>query len=158
VVAGLASCVKRTTTDPVPTLSFASFVPVDNTIAYMTVNYTDGDGDIFFEKGVKDNNFFAWFYYKDTDGSFKEGLQPVVIVRMPAKPDTTIYQNNPLGYTVERPSDLSKNQPIKGQITITMSGWRPDSKYKNFKYRIYMVDQKDHKTEEIMTPELVSPF
>jgi hypothetical protein len=156
-VFSLMSCVKRTTTDPVPTMTFASFVPVDENLAYMTVNYTDGDGDIFFEKGIKDNNFFAWFYYKDTDGSFKEALQPIVIVRPPLA-DTTIYQNKPLGYTVERPSELSKDQPIKGQITITMTGWRPDSKYKNFKYKIYMVDQKDHKTEEIMTPELASPF
>lgn len=159
VVAALSSCVKRTTTDPVPTMTFASFAPVNNTTAYMTVNYTDGDGDIFFEKGVKENNFFAWFYYKDTDGSFKPGLQPIVIVRMPQKPDTTIYQNTPLGYTVERPSDLSKDQPIKGQITITMTGWRPDVKYKNFKYRIYMVDQKGNMTDEnYYTPELVSPF
>lgn len=156
-VVALASCVKRTTTDPVPTISFSSFIPSDENLAYITINYTDGNGDIFTEKGVKENNFYAWFYYKDVDGSFKPALWPLVIVRPPL-PDTTIYQDRPLGYTVERPSELSKDQPIKGQITITMTGWRSDSKYKNFKYKIYMVDQEGNKTEEIMTPELVSPF
>lgn len=156
-VAGLLSCVKRTTTNPVPTINFASFVPLDENIAYMTINYTDGDGDIFAEKDASDYNFFAWFYYKETDGSFKPALWPLVIVRPPL-PDTTIYQNRPLTYTVKRPSELSKDQPIKGQITITMTGWRSDSKYKNFKYKIHMVDQKGNKTTEIETPELVSPF
>ena len=153
----IASCVKRTSTDPVPPISFEIFIPADENLAYMTVNYTDGDGDIFAEKESNDYNFYAWFYFKDTDGSFKPALWPLVIPNPPG-PDTTIYQNRPLAYTVKRPSELSKDQPIKGQITITMVGWRNDSKYKNFKYKIYMIDQKGNKTSEIETPELVSPF
>jgi hypothetical protein len=150
----LSSCVKRKNTDPVPSISYENFIPQSQDIAYLTINYADGDGDIFEEKDSKDNNFFAWFYYKDTDGSFKPALWPLVIPNPPG-PDTTIYNERPLAYTVYRPSDLSRNQPIKGQITITMVGWRSDSKYKNFKYKIYMVDQKGNKTQEITTPEIV---
>jgi hypothetical protein len=69
-----------------------------------------------------------------------------------------MYQERPLTYTVLRPSELSKDQPIKGKITITMVGWRSDSKYKRFKYKIFMIDQKKNKTNELTTPELVSPF
>jgi hypothetical protein len=153
----LSSCVKRKNTDPVPTITYENFIASDENTAYITINYTDGDGDIFAEKDSKDNNFFAWFYYKDTDGSFKPALWPLVIPN-PPNPDTTIYNERPIAYTVFRPSDLSKDQPIKGQITITLEGWRSDSKYKNFKYKIYMVDQKGNRTEEVMTPEIVVPF
>jgi hypothetical protein len=153
----LSSCVKRKNTDPVPTISYGSFIASDENTAYLTINYTDGDGDIFAEKDTKENNFFAWFYYKDTDGSFKPALWPLVIPD-PPNPDIIIYNERPLAYTVIRPSELSKDQPIKGQITITLVGWRSDSKYKNFKYKIYMIDQKGNQTEEIMTPEIVVPF
>lgn len=153
----MVSCVKRSNTNPVPTIAYENFVADNEDIAYLTINYTDGDGDIFAEEGTKNNNFFAWFYYKDTDGSFKPALWPLTIPN-PPRPDTTIYNDRPLAYTVVRPSELSKDQPIKGQITITLVGWRSDEKYKNFKYKIYMVDQKGNKTEEIMTPEIVTPF
>ena len=153
----LFSCVKRDTITSIPTLSYEDFTAVDENTAYLTINYTDGDGDIFAEEDVKDPNFFAWFYFKDTDGEFKPALWPLAIPN-PPKPDTIIYNNRPLSYTIERPSELSKNQPIKGRITITMIGWRSDSKYKNFKYKIYMIDQKGNKTEEIFTPETITPF
>lgn len=153
----LYSCVKRNDKNPVPSIEFEDFVPSDENTAYLTISYNDGDGDIFAEEGTKDPNFYAWFYYKDTDGSFKSALWPLVIPN-PPKPDTTIYQDRPLTYTVLRPSELSKDQPIKGRITITLIGWRSDSKYKNFKYKIYMIDQKKNKTNELTTPELVSPF
>ncbi len=153
----LLSCVKRDPITPIPTLSYESFAAVDENTAYLTINYTDGDGDIFAEEDVKDPNFFAWFYFKDTDGEFKPALWPLAIPN-PPKPDTIIYNNRPLSYTIERPSELSKDQPIKGRITITMVGWRSDSKYKNFKYKIYMIDQKGNQTEEIFTPEIITPF
>lgn len=152
----LFGCVKRKSTDPVPTISYENFIAQDENIAYLTVNYTDGDGDIFAEKETKENNFFAWFYYKDTDGSFQPGLTEV---HFPTKytPDTVVYNHQPLAYTVYRPSDLSKDQSIKGQITISLVGWRSNSKYKNFKYKIYMVDQKGNKTEEVETDEIYVP-
>jgi hypothetical protein len=150
------SCVKRKNTDPVPTISYENFFAQNEDIGYLTINYTDGDGDIFAEKDTKDNNFFAWFYYKDTDGSFKPALT-AIHYPTPYTADTIVYSQSPIAYTVYRPSDLSKDQPIKGQITISMVGWRSDSKYKNFKYKIYMVDQKGNKTEEIMTSEIYSP-
>lgn len=157
IIGAFVSCVKRSNTDPIPTIAYENFIASDENTAYLTINYTDGDGDIFAEEGTKDNNFFAWFYYKDVDGSFKPALWPLVIPNPPG-PDTTIYNNRPLGYTVIRPSELSKDQPIKGQITITLIGWRSDSQYKNFKYKIYMIDQKGNTTEEIMTPEIITPF
>ena len=157
-VASIAvSCVKRNNTNPVPDISFAGFEAYDENTAALTINYNDGDGDIFAEEGTKDPNFYAWFYYKDNNGDFKAALWPLVIPN-PPKPDTTIYQDRPLSYTVLRPSELSKDQPIKGQITITLVGWRSDAKYKNFKYKIYMYDQKGNKTNEVMTPELVTSF
>ncbi len=153
----MASCVKRNGKNPVPDIDFEDFIPSDENIAYLTISYNDGDGDIFAEEGTKDPNFYAWFYYKDSTGAFKPALWPLVIPN-PPKPDTTIYQERPLTYTVLRPSELSKDQPIKGKITITMVGWRSDSKYKRFKYKIFMIDQKKNKTNELTTPELVSPF
>ena len=130
----LLSCVKRDSTDPIPIITYGDFSAQDENIAYLTINYEDGDGDIFAEEGTKDANFFAWFYFKDTNGEFKPALWPLTIPN-PPKPDTTIYNERPLSYTVIRPSELSKNQPIKGQITITLVGWRSDVKYKNFKYK-----------------------
>lgn len=150
-------CVKRKNTDPVPTITYENFIAQSEDIAYLTINYTDGDGDIFAEKDAKENNFFAWFYYKDTDGSYKPALWPLTFPSPNTGLDTTVYNERPLAYTVFRPSDLSKNQPIKGQITITMVGWRSDSKYKNFKYKIYMVDQKGNKTEEVTTSDIYVP-
>lgn len=151
------ACVKRNAITPIPTVSYESFVALDENTAYLTINYSDGDGDIFAEEDTKDPNFYAWFYYKDTDGSFKPALWPLTIPN-PPKPDTTIYNDRPLSYTVLRPSELSKDQPIKGRITITLVGWRSDVKYKNFKYKIYMIDQKGNKTEEVITPEITVPF
>lgn len=151
------SCVKRNKNNPLPTITYENFAAEDENTAYLTIGYLDGDGDIFAEKDVKNPNFYAWFYYKDSNGDFVPSLWPLVIPN-PPKPDTTIYQDRPITYVVERPSDLSKDQPIKGRITITMVGWRSDSKYKNFKYKIYMIDQKGNKTNEIMTPEITVPF
>lgn len=153
----LFSCVKRDKNNPNPSITYEGFAAETQDKAYLTIGYLDGDGDIFAEKDVKNPNFYAWFYYKDANGDFVPAMWPLVIPN-PPKPDTTIYQNRPLTYVIERPSDLSKDQPIKGRITITMIGWRSDAQYKNFKYKIYMVDQKGNKTNEIMTPEIVVPF
>jgi len=57
------------------------------------------------------------------NGEFKPALWPLTIPN-PPKPDTTIYNDRPLSYTVIRPSELSKDQPIRGRITITLVGWR----------------------------------
>lgn len=135
----LASCVKRTDTNPIPKIDYVGFIPMDENTAYLTISYEDGDGDIFTEKDVKAANFFAYFYYKDATGNFVDASYV-------------------LPYVVERPSELSKDQPIKGEITITLTGWRSNSIYKNFKYKIFMFDQKGNKTNEVMTPEIVSPF
>ncbi|MGE0567628.1 MAG: hypothetical protein AB7O73_06740 [Bacteroidia bacterium] len=152
-----ASCLKQNNANPVPSISYYDFYAQDENIAYLTINYEDGDGNIFAEEEVKDYNFYAWYEYKDGTGKFVPGLWPLVIPN-PPKPDTTIYSERPLAYTVYRPSELSVDQSIKGQITITLVGWRADVSHKNIRYRIYMIDQSGNQTEEITTPDLVIPF
>jgi hypothetical protein len=134
------SCVKRTDINPIPTIDYVSFFPQDETVAYLTISYKDGDGDIFAEEGTKDYNYFAFFYYKDATGNFVQDETNVIVG------------------VIERPSELSKDQPIRGEITRTLTGWRSNSIYKNFKYKIFMFDQKGNKTNELMTPEIISPF
>jgi len=145
------SCVKRDTKNPVPKISFHSFDAINENEAFLTISYSDGDGDIFVEKGTKEPNFFAWFYYKNENGEFVPFLERV-------SPIDTAMMSIPKIATLERPSELSKNQPIKGQIRIHMITWRGDSKIKNFKYKMYMVDQKGNQSEEVMTPEIVVNF
>lgn len=136
----LSSCVKEKVMDKVPVIGFAGFYAKDENTAYLTITYEDGDGDIFAEKGSKTYNFFALFYYKDSNGNFiKDASNPIVSV-------------------VERPSELSKDQPIKGEIMQTIIGWRSDVAYKNFRYEIYMVDQAGNKSNVLTTPEIVAPF
>ncbi len=141
------SCVKRDNKNPYPKISFYSFEVVNENEAYLTINYSDGDGDIFVEKGTKEPNFYAYYYYKNAAGEFVPFLEPV-------SPVDTTRMHIPKIATLERPSDLSKNQPIKGQIRIHMVTWRGDSQHKKFKYRMFMFDQKGNKTEEVYTPEI----
>lgn len=136
----LSSCVKEKVMDKVPKIDFSGFYAKDENTAYLTITYEDGDGDIFAEKGSKTYNFFALFYYKDSNGNFIKDV------------------TNPIVSVVERPSELSKNQPIKGEIMQTIIGWRSDVAYKNFRYEIYMVDQAGNKSNVLTTPEIVAPF
>lgn len=135
-----SSCVKEKVLDKVPAIDYVSFYAKDENTAYLTISYEDGDGDIFEEKGSKKYNFFAIFYYKDGNGNFIQDL------------------DNPIVSVIERPSELSKDQPIKGEIMKTLTGWRSNVAYKNFRYEIYMTDQAGNKSNVLTTPEIITPF
>lgn len=153
----LSACTKKNTFNTLPTIEYNSFVPTDNQLARIILNFEDGDGDLFQPVGSTTPNFFLEFEYKDTDGSFKPYYDAIAVPRPPL-PDTIIYQKKIFAYTIVQPKELQSNQYIKGNIIITMSGWRPNNTFKVFRYRVKAYDRKGNESNELITSAISVGF
>jgi hypothetical protein len=145
-------CTKKDTSNKVPVLNYNNFKAIDYQLAEIYIDFEDGDGDLFQFKDSRDPNFFLEFEYKDTAGNFKPALWPIS-VNINNK-DTIIFQKNTLKYTVNQPKDLASDQYIRGTVMITLTGWRPSFLYKKFRYKLYAIDRRGNKSDEIYTKEI----
>lgn len=141
------TCVKKKTFSQSPQIEYKSFTPlVGDTAADLVIGFSDGDGDIGKEKEDKTINLFITYYYFDTlKGTFHAFFSPFTndTVRIP--------------YTVRKPIDDYEGKPISGEVAVKINQYRPTKTHKRIKYVMYLVDNGNHQSNILTTPELQVP-
>lgn len=152
------SCKKTSNPTPgPPVVKFLDFNVIKETDAYFHFGFTDPDGDI----GLKDS---------DTTGDFAFGSPyhydfHMFILNFDTNsqafvPDTGTYMHQPYGiwnYRIPFIDNKSVDKSLTGEIYVEMTGYRPVSTVKRFKYQFYIYDRAHHKSNVITTPEFNYP-
>lgn len=139
------TCAKKPNYSNVPQISFKSFTVLSQDSAILTINFSDGNGDI----GGGPNgegNFFITYYFWDKDSNKYDLFV-----------DSTFFQDSIDVRSFPSPSDAYKNKPISGEIALSMSPFRSTSDIKKFKYTCFIKDNAGNKSNVIQTPELNAP-
>lgn len=146
-LAGIYSCVKKKTYSQNPEIEFKSFTPLlGDTAADLVIGFSDGDGDIGKDKEDKATNLFMTYYYFDTvTNNFHAYYSPFTLdtVRIP--------------YTVRKPVDDYSGKSISGEVAVRINQYRPSKKHKRIKYVMYLLDNANHQSNVLTTPELQVP-
>lgn len=134
----LCSCKPEQVFPDEPTLTFKEFRYNGSDTLNTVFSFTDGDGDIGVAPIGNDNNMILTLYYKDQNGEFQVAL-------LPASTDTIRYPY--------RVPDLPEGQNgLEGDIYLVVnSALIP---YDTIQFAAYIVDQTNHKSPVIRTPEI----
>ena len=140
------SCVKRQSKDPVPFIEYKNFIPkhtAQNDSAYMSISYSDGDGDIFRDKNTDGPNLIGIIYiYDPISKTFQRPYSPI-----------TQDSTGVIGIAITQPGDGYKGKSVSGDIIWPMSEYRPNTLSDTvFFYKIFMQDMKGNKSNVVTTP------
>jgi hypothetical protein len=155
-----SSCKKNPDSYPIePAIEFKDFTPSNKYEAVLTLNFTDGDGDIGLKTtdtiGIYDKstpyyyNLYIKTLYKSSSGIFKDTLIYDVLTN---KIDSGLIKQR-----IQFVEKTTKDDYLKGQFIINLNGYRQSLSHKIIKYKIYFYDRALHKSNEIVTPELLVP-
>ena len=155
-----SSCKKNPDSYPVePSIEYKEFIALNKYEAVLTLNFTDGDGDIGLKTtdtvGIYDKsspyyyNLYIKTYYKSSNGNFKDTLIYDMITN---KIDTGLIRQR-----IQFVEKTTKDDFLKGQFIINLNGYRQSLAHKIIKYKIYFYDRAQHKSNIVETPELVVP-
>ncbi len=143
----LFACVKKKSFSQSPEIEFISFTPYGLTdTADLVLGFSDGDGDIGKEKEDKAYNLFMTYYYFNTDSN-----------RFMAYYSAALLDTVRLPYTIRKPSDDYNGKPISGEVSVKINGYRVSKTHKRIKYVMYMLDNGNHVSNLLSTPELNVP-
>jgi hypothetical protein len=156
----ISSCKKNPDSYPIePSIEYKEFLAANKYEAVLTLNFTDGDGDIGLKNsdtvGLYDKsspyyyNLYIKTYYKSSNGNFKDTLIYDVITN---KIDTGLIRQR-----IQFVEKTTKDDFLKGQFIINLNGYRQSLAHKIIKYKIYFYDRALHKSNVIETPELIVP-
>ena len=137
-------CVKKQSSDPVPTIEYKNFSASTNGVkdtSVLVIGYEDGDGDIFRDKPSDFPNLISTIYVYD---NILNKFNAVIDV---LTKDTVRYSQ-----TITQPEASYKGKQVKGDIYWPSNEFRPNSQTKIFYYKLFMVYMKNHKSNEITTP------
>ena len=141
------ACVKKKKFSQSPEIEFKSFNPYGTTdTADLIIGFSDGDGDIGREKEDKTTNLFITYYRFRTDSSRWEAIYD------PFNKDTIR-----IPYTIRKPTDDYSGKPISGEVAVKLNQYRYSKNDKRIKYVMYMIDNGDHRSNLLVTPELQVP-
>ena len=143
----LFACVKKKSFSQSPEIEYKSFFPYGLTdTADLVLGFSDGDGDIGKDKEDKTNNLFMTFYFFDT-----------VIQKFRADYNAILLDTVRIPYTIRKPIDDYNGKPISGEVAIKINGYRGSKTRKRIKYVVYMLDNANHMSNLLTTPELNVP-
>ncbi len=143
----LFACVKKKSFSQSPEIEFKSFTPYGTSdTADLVIGFSDGDGDIGKEKEDKANNLFMTYYYFNTDSN-----------RFTAFYSSLINDTLRLPYTIRKPIDDYNGKPISGEVAVKINGYRASKTHKRIKYVLYILDNGNHQSNLLSTPELNVP-
>ena len=134
-----SSCNKQSTGPIIPSISFNSFTPISTDSAKLSINFTDGDGDI----GSADGSPDVWikYFYFNYDSNRYEGIYNAN--------DASTHDSVYFVYTLPDLTPKGKNKSLTGTIEIIMSPWyesayltTPDSN--KIEYKIWLYDRAGH--------------
>lgn len=133
-ILSFASCKKENNAPIVPQIESLNYeISADKKTVVWTIGFTDGDGDIGFEKEEnKDNEALKLFLFGRSDSNFVEG------------PPTS-------GYLIDYIENVNPNRPLKGKIIIHITEYLDfiENKYKAFYYEAILIDRKGHQSNRI---------
>jgi hypothetical protein len=141
----LVSCVKKTSSDPVPALEFISAgnmyrTPSGNDTAVFTIGYEDGDGDLFVDEYSQGPNTVIKTLYYNADSS-------------------KFVRDKSVSNTIKQPDNgYYKGKAIKGQIIIPANEYRSNNSRKIIKFEFFMIDRKEHKSNIVSSPAYTLNF
>lgn len=134
-----------------PRLSFKKFEKGKDDKAYLTVSFTDGDGNVGLEKEDTTGKFspdsryhynlFLEYYEKQNGDWVKRDLEPPFYYRIP-----------PL-----EPEGQSK--ALEGDIRVELSPtyFDPTSSYDTIKYKVRLADRDLNESDPVETDPIVTP-
>jgi len=154
------SCKKNPDSYPIePAIDFKDFSAINKYEAILTLNFTDGDGDIglkttdtvgvFGKTSPYYYNLYIKTLYKSTNGIFKDTIIYDVITN---KLDSGLIRQR-----IQFVEKTTKEDYLKGQFIVNLNGYRQSLSHKIIKYKIYFYDRALHKSNVIETPELFVP-
>jgi hypothetical protein len=151
IVIVVISCVKKPSTSPIPSIQFVDFKAWKSNgidTAVLVIGYEDGDGDIFRDNTANGPNLIGTFYYLNSVTHKFTGIKDFIT-------NDTAH----ITQTVVQPVDASyKGKSVKGEITLPWSPFRSGDSVKVFKYTIFVVDEKGHKSNIVTTPQFTVAF
>jgi len=139
-ILGMASCLKKDVYPDEPVIVFKDVITKGDSLAIVTISFTDGDGDI----GVSDNepdarNFFINYWEK------QKGTWKVIDLPLPF--------NQRIPYLIP----ATQRRALQGDIIDSIKPFYFDftSPYDTFRYEIYIKDRADHESNHVFTGELI---
>jgi hypothetical protein len=147
-----------------PHVSFKDFNVVKETDAFFHFGFSDPDGDIGLQASDTTGDFklHSPYYYDfhmqiyvldTTQNTYVPGMW-VYIDPITQEKDTFGFFNYRIPYVANK---ATKGDSLKGEIYIEMSGYRPFTTIKKFKYKFFIYDRAHHKSNEVLTPEFTYP-
>lgn len=140
------SCIKKTTYETTPEISYNSFTPYTDETADISIKFKDGDGDIGASGNDTTRNLWVNYYYKDTV------TQKYIAFCYGCGTDSL-----KTAYVVKAPTGSYEGKPISGEVSVRLQQYRHSKKIKHIKYVIYLLDKAKNKSNVITTPELTVP-
>lgn len=146
-----SSCTKHEVYSVIPEIAYKSFEKIPSNMgadnkAYMTISFTDGDGDI----GLNPEDTFppynpgAVYYYNFFIDYYE--LQGDSFVKI----DLPITNNSRIPYVEPNLAELG----IKGEIEIELYFNNIMSNSDSIKYEMYIMDRSLHKSNVVLTPSI----
>ena len=139
----LYGCPDPPTYPEYPIVEFDSFY-ADGEVGFLTVGFTDGDGDIGERDDItKDNLLVEYWEYNDVAGEWQQGT----------------VQGEPFVFQFKLPylTPNGKNKALKGTIEVEIGpNYRMlGSPYNDsIRYRIQMIDRSNNKSEWVFSPPI----
>ncbi len=160
----LGSCKKRESFSEIPALEYQSFIALYNSNlevydrGVITVNYTDGDGDI----GLAQGDTFAPYnpdsrYYYNFIITYFE-MQNGVVTEVPLlsyNPSTQDYDTVSLSARIPMLTPEGRTKAIKGTIQDTIFIYNFNSDYDTVRFSVVLVDRALHESNEVYTPFVI---
>jgi len=135
---GLVSCLPEANYPIEPVIKFIAFDISDDNTAVLSIEFTDGDGDLGLNSSdilppfcsTCDHHFNLMCEYDELrDGEWTH------IPLVPAQGQVPFY------YRVPRVNPSGSNPALKGVIEIAMNTWNLQSEYDTLRYRITLEDR-----------------
>ena len=157
------SCKK--TSDPTPgppVIKYLDFNVVKETQAYFHFSFTDPDGDIGLKNGDTTGVFAKGSIYHS---DFHMRLQIFSTLINDWK-DTAIFNPSPAPgkldsldflYRIPFIDNQAKDKSLTGEVYVEMTGYRFTTLIKKFRYRFYIFDRAQRKSNVVTTPEFNYP-
>jgi hypothetical protein len=145
-------CKEKEEYSDVPSIKYESLnilsVTKDTTSIQLKISFTDGDGDIGRESGDKTTDFYIKYFEKQ-NGKYNQ----VTIYNADSNRYDTINYNSIIPYLTPD----GKNKNLKGDISIRMIVYNYALKQKDdtIAFKFYITDRANHKSNEIMSPDLI---
>lgn len=154
------SCKKITEPEPgPPVITYKSFNIVSESEAYFHFTFTDPDGDIGLQSGDTTgafapgseyhNDFHMRFQFRNAQGTYIDSVW--------YDPNSSTYDSGWVMYRIPYVENRSRDKSLTGEIVIKMTGFRPETTKKNFRYYFYIYDRAHRKSNVVTTPEFYYP-